>query len=471
MHNSTSAGAAGDRRLRGAGDRRSWRRGRPAPPYPALRAEAGSEARQARASRHAHARSSASGRGGDGGARRRRRARCGVGRIWARLRRRGRAAAQAVAARRAGGARRRRRQLRDQDRRPQAAAAASRPPTAGRSAEQALLPLGTRHLFDGGGHRDGARLPQGERAALRTRRRHLRNQALSGPSLPVRRACRRGPGADDRAPVAGAWRHGGRGAADRPGLQRRPVGLERSVPWPRRRWAPWACRRGACPWRPSACEGRTRPAVKVGIVGLPNAGKTTLFNALTRAAAETASYPFTTVEPNVAIVEVPDGRLAPVAAAAEASPLVPETIEFRDIAGLVRGAASGEGLGNRFLAAIRETDALCHVVRAHSDEGVPHPEGGVDPARDIETVDGELRQADLETGQRRLEHATRQAHSGDKQAVAERDWLERVVETLRAGQPARTIAPPDAAPRVAADLQALTSKPVLYVANVDEGEA
>jgi ribosome-binding ATPase len=211
--------------------------------------------------------------------------------------------------------------------------------------------------------------------------------------------------------------------------------------------------------------------VKVGIVGLPNAGKTTLFNALTRSAAETAVYPFTTVEENVAVVAVPDERLAPVAAAAGASPIVPETIEFHDIAGLVRGASEGEGLGNRFLAAIRETDAICHVVRAHSDEGVPHPEGDVDPARDIEIVEGELRQADLETAERRLEGVTKQAHSGDDEAIAERDWLERVVAALRDGEPVRSVTPAEAAAEGPVRLQALTSKPVLYVGNVDEGEA
>ena len=210
--------------------------------------------------------------------------------------------------------------------------------------------------------------------------------------------------------------------------------------------------------------------MKIGIVGLPNAGKTTLFNALTAAGAETAIYPFTTVDPNVAVVEVPDERLAPVATAARAGPVVAETIEFDDIAGLVRGASDGEGLGNRFLAAIRETDAICHVVRAHSDEGVPHPEGAVDPLRDIEIVDAELRAADLETARRRLEAVAKQSHSGDRAALAELAWLEAVVAALEHGEPARSVAAPDAATGAPGLLQALTSKPVLYVANVDEGE-
>ena len=210
--------------------------------------------------------------------------------------------------------------------------------------------------------------------------------------------------------------------------------------------------------------------MKAGIVGLPNAGKTTLFNALTRAAAQTATYPFTTVEPNVAIVEVPDDRLPAVAEAAGASPLVPETIEFHDIAGLVPGASAGEGLGNRFLAEIRETDAICHVVRAHGDERIPHPEGRVDPVADAELVEAELLLADLEQAQGRLERVRKQAGSGAKEATAERDWLERVVEALGRGEPARTVPAPALAPEASAELQALSSKPVLYVANLDEGE-
>ena len=210
--------------------------------------------------------------------------------------------------------------------------------------------------------------------------------------------------------------------------------------------------------------------MKVGIVGLPNAGKTTLFNALTRAAAETATYPFTTVEPNVAIVEVPDQRLPAVAEAAGASPQVPETIEFHDIAGLVRGASAGEGLGNRFLSEIRQTDAICHVVRAHSDERIPHPEGRADPVADAEVVDAELLLADLEQAEGRLERIRKQAGSGAREAAAELDWLERLVEALGGGEPARAVPVPALAPNAAADLQALSSKPVLYVANLNEGE-
>jgi ribosome-binding ATPase len=211
--------------------------------------------------------------------------------------------------------------------------------------------------------------------------------------------------------------------------------------------------------------------VRIGIVGLPNAGKTTLFNALTRAGAETAGYPFTTVEPNVAIVAVPDERLAPVAAAAGANPLVPETIEFHDIAGLVRGASTGEGLGNRFLAEIRETDALCQVVRTHADDSVPHPDGNVNPLADAEAVETELLLADLEQAERRLERVRKQAGSGAKELVAEREWLERVVEALGRGRAARTVPSPVLAPNAPQNLQALSAKPMLYVANVDEGDS
>ncbi len=211
--------------------------------------------------------------------------------------------------------------------------------------------------------------------------------------------------------------------------------------------------------------------MKVGIVGMPNAGKSTLFNALTQAGAESAGYPFTTIEPNVAIAPVPDERLEAVCATVGATPIVHEALEVHDIAGLVKGAHAGEGLGNQFLASIRETDAICHVVRAHSDGGVPHPDGSVDPVSDAEMVEAELMLSDLDQATRRLERVAKQAKTLDKEAIAERDWLEKVVAALERGEPVRSVPAPEMAADAVRNLQALTSKPVLYVANVDEGEA
>ena len=209
--------------------------------------------------------------------------------------------------------------------------------------------------------------------------------------------------------------------------------------------------------------------MKVGIVGLPNAGKSSLFTALTGVAAEAANYPFTTIEPNIAIVPVVDERLNAVAATVRASKLVLDTIAFHDIAGLVAGAHRGEGLGNQFLANIRETDAIVHVVRAHTDANVVHPEGRVDPLADIETIETELVYADLEQAERRLERAVKTARSGERRAAAEVAWLGELIAALQAGRPARTVpAPPDASDAMAM-LQPLTAKPVLFVVNVDEG--
>ena len=210
--------------------------------------------------------------------------------------------------------------------------------------------------------------------------------------------------------------------------------------------------------------------MKIGIVGLPNAGKSSLFNALTRAGVPAANYPFTTVDPNVAMVAVPDERVERVAETVGASPVVHQTIEFHDIAGLVEGAHRGEGLGNRFLANIRETDALLHVVRAYDDPQVVHPGGRVDPVDDAETVEAELLHADLEQAERRLEAVSRQARSRDREMVAEEAWLREVVDALGSGRPARAVPAPEDAPHAPANLQPLTAKPVLYVANVAEGE-
>jgi GTP-binding protein YchF len=209
--------------------------------------------------------------------------------------------------------------------------------------------------------------------------------------------------------------------------------------------------------------------MKVGIVGMPNAGKSSLFNALTKAGAEAANYPFTTIEPNIAVVPVQDERLTTVSQMIGASEIVEDTISFHDIAGLVRGASEGEGLGNKFLANIRETDALVHVVRAHHDDGIIHPEGSVNPLRDIETIETELIFADLEQVEKRTLKVVREARGGDKSALAEQAWLAQITELLLAGKPARTLPMPDEVDK-GQTVQLLTAKPVLFVANVDEGE-
>ncbi len=210
--------------------------------------------------------------------------------------------------------------------------------------------------------------------------------------------------------------------------------------------------------------------MKVGIVGMPNAGKSSLFNALTRAGAQAANYPFTTIEPNVAVVPVADDRLDSVAATVRSSDVIYDTLDVHDIAGLVAGAHRGEGLGNQFLAHIRETDALLHVVRAHHDDGVVHPDGRVDPLADIETIETELLYADLEQAERRLERVLRKARSGDRAAIAEQAWLQQLRDALGEGRPASTVEPPAQAPNALRDLRPLTAKPVLLVANVDEAD-
>ncbi|WP_120503514.1 redox-regulated ATPase YchF [Sulfitobacter mediterraneus] len=211
---------------------------------------------------------------------------------------------------------------------------------------------------------------------------------------------------------------------------------------------------------------------KMGIVGLPNVGKSTLFNALTRtAAAQAANFPFCTIEPNVGEVAVPDARLDKLAAIAGSKQIIPTRMTFVDIAGLVKGASKGEGLGNQFLANIREVDAIAHVLRCFEDGDVTHVEGRVDPVADAETIDTELMLADIESIEKRLQNIVRKVRGGDKEAVQQERLMRMALEALEAGNPARVVEVDEEDAKAWRMLQLLTTKPVLYVCNVGESEA
>ena len=210
--------------------------------------------------------------------------------------------------------------------------------------------------------------------------------------------------------------------------------------------------------------------MKLGVVGLPNVGKSTLFNAITKAGAESANYPFCTIEPNVGVVAVPDKRLDALAKLYNSKKITPTYLEFVDIAGLVKGASRGEGLGNKFLSHIREVDAITHVVRCFDDDNITHVDGSVNPLRDIETINLELIFADMESVSKRIAKARSSAKGGDKKFVAEAEFLEKIYAHLESGKPVRSMQFDDEQAVAVKEMFLLTTKPVIYVANISEGE-
>ena len=210
--------------------------------------------------------------------------------------------------------------------------------------------------------------------------------------------------------------------------------------------------------------------LEVGIVGLPNVGKSTLFNAITKAGAEAANYPFCTIEPNVGVVDVPDKRLDVLSEMFKSRKIVPAAMRFVDIAGLVKGASKGEGLGNKFLAHIREVDAVAEVVRCFEDGNITHVEGSIDPLRDIDIINTELCLADMETVEKRQERLVKLAKTGDKKVKLEQAVMEKIMAGLSEGVPARRVGLNEEEQELLGDVHLLTMKPILYVTNVAEGE-